>query len=470
MPRLKSNRKEVHQTFHTHNMRGEGKLGDMARWVLKQGKKGLIYSRNHSADVAKLAAVAVKLYQGDTSSLKTAIQTAMSVFGVSEIQALKNVIQDKKEDVKPAAVRAVSAPAAPPRSFQPPPPPRNLKPPKFEPPKRSNNPMLDQIQMGKKLRSIPASAQRSAPLNNSGLSSMLDAIRARRTAINPDADDEQSGVGAKDILLKLAKRHLKNTSKDKTLPSSKVHVVGRGHASNVLGGISTISGALSTIPGPHEIVTVPLTVVAGIASGIAKMFGGMKGTGMGDSVKSIKKMIFDRIVAVRNDMADGGYIPSLKQLAKEIVMDVVGHASKTLETKVRSMLGNGLKPTGMKDLHVNNSGMKDLHVNNSGMKVKKIKGSGLLDVSVKFLTQTALPAILKKMGLNLTPRDLNEVQKMVKQIVGNEPLTIKRAIAIAQEIAPHLYRLYKGKMGGTGLKLPGEKQFTVKLARELTRL
>jgi hypothetical protein len=453
--RLKTNRRDKHQNFFSPVQKGDG-LSDMARWVLRQGKRGLVYARNHAADVAKLAAVAVKLYQGDTSSLKTAIQTAMSVFGVDELTALKNVIQDKKEDAKPAvsraAPRAISAPAAPPRI--PPPPPRSLKPPK----RGSNNPMLDQIKIGKTLRSVPASVQRAAPQNNTGLSSMLDAIRARRLAINPDADEEQSGVGAKDILLKLARRHIKNTSKDKTLPSTKVHVVGRGHASNILGGISTISGALSTIPGPHEIVTVPLTVVAGIASGIAKMFGGMKGMGMGDSVKSIKKMIFDRIVQVRNDMADGGYIPSLKQLAKEIVMDVLGKGSKALETKVRSMLGNGLKPPG------------SARQGGNGMKVKKIKGSGLLDVSVKFLTQTALPAILKKMGLNLTPRDLNEVQKMVKQIVGTEPLTIKRAIAIAQEIAPHLYRLYKGKMGGTGLKLPGEKQFTVKLARELTRI
>jgi hypothetical protein len=143
-------------------------------------------------------------------------------------------------------------------------------------------------------------------------------------------------------------------------------------------------------------------------------------------------------------------------LAKEIVIDVLGKGSKALETKVRSMLGNGLKPAGS--------------ARQGGTGHCMIKGSGLLDVSVKFLTQTALPAILKKMGLNLTPRDLNEVQKMVKQIVGTEPLTIKKAISIAQEIAPHLYRLYKGKMAGTGLKLAGEKQFTVKLAREMTRI
>ena len=279
---------------------------------------------------------------------------------------------------------------------------------------------------------------------------MLDAIRARRRMINPDDDEneQQQGVGAKTILLQIAQHHLKNkVNRDKTLPESKQHVVGKGKISNVLGGISTISGAVSTIPGPHEIVTVPLTVISGIASGIAKMFGGsMCGRGKG-SVKSIKKIIFDRLISARKDIADGGYQPSLKQLSKEIVVDVIGKPSKMIETKVRSMLGNGLKIPG------------------SG---RKISGSGLLDISLSFLTKKALPSILKRMGLNLTPRDLDEVQKMVKQIVGDAPLTIKRAIEIAKELTPHLYRLFRGKMAGTGLILPGgQKKFTAKLAREI---
>lgn len=458
--RLKTNRKAFHQKQQHIPMRGDG-IGAMTRWVLNQGKKGLVYGRNHATDIAKLAALAIKLYNGDTSSIKSAVKTSMELFGMDELSALKNVITDKVEEEETPTPRAVSAPVksapvkrppppAPLRSFIPPPPPRSLKPPKV-----NSSDMLNQIQMGKKLRTAPI--QRTNP-QTSGLSSMLDAIRARRQMINPDEPEEQSGVGAKDILLNLAKRHLKN-SKDRTLPKTKTHTVGRGKVSNILGGVSTISAAISTVPGPHEIITVPLTVVAGIASGIAKMFGGMKGRGMGDTVKSIKKIIYDRIVSVREDMKNGGYIPSLKQLSKEIVMDVMGLASKTMETKVRTMLGSGLKPTG------------SLRQTGTGhCMTKKMDGNGLLDFSVKFLTQTALPAILKKMGLNLTPRDLNEVQKMVKQIVGDEPLTIKRVISIAQEIAPHLYRLYKGKQGGTGLKLPGEKSFTLELARNMVKL
>ena len=442
MPRLKTNRREPHQCFHQSTQRGEG-VGDVAKWILNKGKRGLLFARRNAADIAKLAAVALKLYQGNTSSLKDALTTSMDLFGMSELEALKRVIIDKKEGkitpkappVAPVIAPQPSLPVAPKRA-----PVRAAAP--------VSNDLLSQIKAGKPLRTR-APPIREVPQNNS-LAQMLDAIRARRRMINPDDDEneQQQGVGAKTILLQIAQHHLKNkVNRDKTLPESKQHVVGKGKISNVLGGISTISGAVSTIPGPHEIVTVPLTVISGIASGIAKMFGGsMCGRGKG-SVKSIKKIIFDRLISARKDIADGGYQPSLKQLSKEIVVDVIGKPSKMIETKVRSMLGNGLKIPG------------------SG---RKISGSGLLDISLSFLTKKALPSILKRMGLNLTPRDLDEVQKMVKQIVGDAPLTIKRAIEIAKELTPHLYRLFRGKMAGTGLILPGgQKKFTAKLAREI---
>jgi hypothetical protein len=487
--RLKTHRRGY--INNSHEQTGEG-VREVKNWILRQGKRGLVYARNHAADIAKLAAVAIKLYNGDTSNLIEAIKTSTEIFGMDELQALKNVIQDKKEEaniVKKIAPENRKVPLVPVKVVPKKSPPIKVIEQRAAP---SNN-FLSEIQAGKKLKSR-ASEPRISPQPSSSLSGMLDAIKARRRMINPD-EEEQSGIGAKRILLKMAKHHMKDVEKnshasvDRTLPNSTQYLVGRGKLSNVLGGISTVSGAVSTIPGPHEIVTVPLTVIAGVASGIAKMFG--KGKELrGGNIKSIKKIIFDRIVSVRNDMKDGGYIPSLKQLAKEIVMDVLGVGSKMLETKVRSMLGAGLKmPGGGKSKGSGHcgAGLKipggrqikspdtPLGVRGSARLVessrRQIKGSGILDISVKFLTKTALPVILKKMGLHLTPRDLTEVQKMVTGIVGTEPLTVKRAIEIAKEIAPHLYRLYKGKMGGTGLKLPGgQKAFTSKLAREIIKL
>ena len=43
MPRLKTNRKSPHQCFHQSVQRGDG-VGDIARWVLNKGKKGLLFA------------------------------------------------------------------------------------------------------------------------------------------------------------------------------------------------------------------------------------------------------------------------------------------------------------------------------------------------------------------------------------------------------------------------------------------
>jgi hypothetical protein len=456
--RLKPNRKHVYQKQHSfdRNQHGQG-IREIAHWVLNKGKKGAVYAKKHAADILKLASVAIKLYNGDTSSVVEALKTATSVLGMDELTALKNIIRDKhdvnkssKSTIKEVKAAIDSVPPAKPSivaslADQIKDKPR-LKPSRKNP--VSSVSLMDQIKVRPALK--PVSVQANLPLNApaGSLAAMLDAIRERRKFIEPDA--EQSGLGAKRILLKMAKKAMKKghgKSADKTFENTKNYSVG-GKFSDVMGGISTISGVASTIPGPHEIVTVPLTVITGLASGIAKIFG--KGKSMkGGSIKDIKKMIYDRIIQARNDMKDGGYMPSLKQLAKEIVMDVMGIGSKMLENKVRSMLGSGLKMPGQN---------------------KTIRGSGILDVGIKFLTSTVLPKILKKMGLHLSKSDLHQLEMLVKETVGDKSLTVKRAIQVAKELAPHLYRLYKGRQAGTGIKLSGgRKALTSMIAREIIK-
>jgi hypothetical protein len=464
--RLKTNRKKIYenQPLIQH---GEG-VREIAAWVLSKGKKGLVYARAHTEDILKLAAVAIKLYGGDTKSLMSAMKTGTEVFGQDELTALKNVIQDKhdknevkkplirkslasrREDLKNAIEEPKKSDMVSIRERQPIEPKKVTK--KMPTVRDSAIPAIDineQIRSRPKLRPVDRSKPPRAEM--SGLAGMLSSIKARRELIKPeendDSDFEMEGIGAQRRLIKMAKHAMKHgASSDRTLPETKNYVVG-GRLSDVLSGVSGVSGALSAIPGPHEIVTVPLSIIAGISSGIAKifgkgMYGGMCGSG---SMSDIKKIIYDRIVRIRKDMTDGGYIPSLKDLARQIVMDVVGVGSKALETKVRSMLGSGLKLPG-----------------------KKYKGSGVLDIGVRFLINKILPKILHKMGLHLTKSDMDQLSKIVKKVIGTEPLTIKRAIEVAKELTPHLYRLYKGRQAGTGLKMSGGK-LTAMVARQIIK-
>jgi hypothetical protein len=227
--RLKTHRRGSNQNFHNIEQRGEG-IREVKDWILNKGKRGLVYAKTHAADIAKLAAVAIKLYNGDTSNLIEAIKTSTEIFGMDELQALKNVIQDKKEEKKIIVTPPKAPPRAPPvnktfgsKEFIKPTPRAQIRTGVSQPRKSPNNQFLSEIQSGKKLRTRAAET-RITPQSGS-LSSMLDAIKARRSMINPD--DEQSGVGAKKILLKMAKHHMKNhASADRTLPATKTHIVG----------------------------------------------------------------------------------------------------------------------------------------------------------------------------------------------------------------------------------------------------
>ncbi len=55
--------------------------------------------------------------------------------------------------------------------------------------------------------------------------------------------------------------------------NQKINRGGAVKPSDILGGISAVSGAASAIPGA-AIITAPIAAIAGLASSIAKLFGG----------------------------------------------------------------------------------------------------------------------------------------------------------------------------------------------------